>query len=227
MFFRVDLKIFIFLVILYFTKQIEIYSFIMMFAFLHELGHLLAGIMLKMKVKRMSIMPTGFSIEFELEESDYNKKILKSNMLEVKKIIIAIAGPLVNLIVIIIMLFSNSKNESISNIIYANFLILIFNLLPIYPLDGGRILKSILCLMKKRKNSILYTNKVSNMTLFMVSFLFSILIYYYKNWSIIVILTYLWYIVIKENRISRMKLRLYDEINRMELINKKWKNMYN
>ena len=85
MFFRVDLKIFIFLVILYFTKQIEIYSFIMMFAFLHELGHLLAGIMLKMKVKRMSIMPTGFSIEFELEESDYNKKILKSNMLEVKK----------------------------------------------------------------------------------------------------------------------------------------------
>lgn len=46
----------------------------MLFAFLHEFGHLMAGIILKMKVKKISIMPTGFSIEFALTDNDYNKK---------------------------------------------------------------------------------------------------------------------------------------------------------
>lgn len=215
MIFRIDLKIFIFLIILYFTRQIEIYWLIMLFAFLHEFGHLMAGIILKMKVKKISIMPTGFSIEFALTDNDYNKKILNSNILEIKKIIIAFAGPLVNLIIMSVFIILHKNEEIAHNIIYSNFLIAIFNLLPIYPLDGGRILKSIICLNKKRKCAILYTNKISNMTLFFISFLFSILIYYYKNWAIIVILMYLWYIVLKENRICRMKLKLYENLEKL------------
>ena len=45
--FRIDLKIFIFLIIFYFTKQIEIYAMIMLFALIHELGHLLADLYVK------------------------------------------------------------------------------------------------------------------------------------------------------------------------------------
>lgn len=175
----------------------------------------MAGIILKMRVKKISIMPAGFSIEFALTENDYNKKILNSNILEIKKIIIAAAGPLVNLFIMGIFIFLGRENEIDKNIIYSNFLIAIFNLLPIYPLDGGRILKSIICLNKKRKCAILYTNKISNMTLFFISFLFSILIYYYKNWAIVVILMYLWYIVLKENKICRMKLKLYENLEKL------------
>ena len=54
---RIDLKIFLFLILLYFTRQIEIYLLMMFFALLHEFGHLLAGILLKMKIKKVSIMP--------------------------------------------------------------------------------------------------------------------------------------------------------------------------
>lgn len=50
--FRIDLKIFIFLIIFYFTKQIEIYAMIMLFALIHELGHLLAGILMGMKPRK-------------------------------------------------------------------------------------------------------------------------------------------------------------------------------
>ena len=78
---KIDLKIFIFLIIFYLSKQIEIYLVIMFFAFIHELTHLLAGILLKMKVKRISIMPLGFSVEFAVLEENYNKKILITHIL--------------------------------------------------------------------------------------------------------------------------------------------------
>ncbi len=44
--FRIDLKIFLFIILFYCTKQIEVYAMIMFFAILHELGHLVARIII-------------------------------------------------------------------------------------------------------------------------------------------------------------------------------------
>lgn len=119
---KLDLKIFIFLIVFLLTNQIEIYALIMLFAVLHECGHLLAGIILKLKPKRIEFNPMGLSITFE----GLGEKIPQ------KRILIAIAGPLVNLIFIIIsVLFSLEET-----IIYANIILMLFNLIPIYPLDG-------------------------------------------------------------------------------------------
>ena len=98
--FRIDLKIFVFLILFYFTKQIETYAMIMFFAIIHEFGHLLAGLILGMKPEKMDIMPYGISISFKLMPRDYNNKILNGNLLEIKKIFVAIAGPLTNLLII-------------------------------------------------------------------------------------------------------------------------------
>ena len=135
MVFRIDLKIFIFFILYYFTRQIRFFTLVMIFAFIHEMGHLLAGIILKMKVKQISIMPVGFSIQFAINQSDYNEKILNANRLEVKKLIVAIAGPLTNILIILVSLLVKIKLEYQHLIIYSNLVIFIFNLLPIYPLD--------------------------------------------------------------------------------------------
>ena len=76
--FKIDLKIFILLVLFYFTKQIHIYACLMLFAMIHEMGHLLAGLLLGMKPEKIEIKPFGFSINFRLTTKDYNKKIHNS-----------------------------------------------------------------------------------------------------------------------------------------------------
>ncbi len=155
--FRIDLKIFLFLILFYFTKQIETYVIIIVFAIIHELGHLMAGLIMGMKPEKIELMPYGISISFKLKPKDYNKKILKANLLEIKKILVAIAGPFTNLLIIIFA--THLKIELFSNliIIYANLLLILFNLVPIYPLDGGRILKGILHIfLGKRKSRKIY-----------------------------------------------------------------------
>ena len=214
MIFRIDLKIFLILILFYFTNQIEIYTLIMIFAIIHELSHLVAGLVLKMKIKRITLMPVGLSIEFKIPYEDLNIKILKSNKLELKKILIAIAGPLINIIIIFMSSFLNIKLELKQLIIYSNLLITVFNLLPIYPLDGGRIFKSAICLIKGKRKAENIINKISNIMFFLIMIIFSILIYYLKNISVLIIMFYLLYIVTKENKIYKLKNKMYEMIDR-------------
>lgn len=217
--FRIDLKIFIFLIIFYFTKQIEIYAMIMLFALIHELGHLLAGILMGMKPEKIELMPFGVSISFKIKVEEYNKKIKKGNMLEIKKILVALAGPLTNFIIIIIASNINIDLFKALIIIYTNFLIMIFNLLPIYPLDGGRILKGILHINFGIKKSEFYTNIISKITVAIITMLSSVLILYIHNIAITLIDMYLWYLVIKEDIIYKKREKILENINQKTLEN--------
>lgn len=217
--FRIDLKIFIFLIIFYFTKQIEIYAMIMLFALIHELGHLLAGLLMGMKPEKIELMPFGVSISFKIKVEEYNKKIKKGNMLEIKKILVALAGPLTNFIIIIIASNINIDLFKALIIIYTNFLIMIFNLLPIYPLDGGRILKGILHINFGIKKSEFYTNIISKITVAIITMLSSVLILYIHNIAITLIDMYLWYLVIKEDIIYKKKEKILENINQKTLEN--------
>lgn len=212
--FRIDLKIFLFLLLFYFTRQIEIYVIMILFAIVHELGHLLMGLMLKMKPERIELMPFGLSISFKVNVQDINKKRGNGSQQVFKEILVASAGPLTNLIILIFtyVFFGNSNFSSL--VIYANLLILIFNLLPIYPLDGGRILNGILHILFGRLEARSLSFDISMVVTIVLTAVSSIGILYFQNIAIFLIVLYVWLIVLKENIIySRIK-KLYQNMEK-------------
>ena len=193
---KINLNIFLFAILFFITSQFELYALIMLFALLHELGHLICGMFLGFQVKTLKVMPLGFSVEFYTNIDDYNIKIRKSNLLILKRILIDFAGPMVNIVFIIISIALRLPQ----NITYSNLMILLVNLIPIYPLDGGRIIKNLLKLIVGNKKSYTYTNKISNIFVIFVSFISSIAIYYYKNISIFFAIIFILVLILNENK---------------------------
>ena len=202
---KLDLKIFIFIILFCLTGQIEIYFLLLLFALLHELGHLIAGLCLKLKPKRMELNPFGLSITFE----GYGEKF-KDNI-PIKRILIALAGPMVNLLFILIALFL-PINVNRELILYSNLILLLLNLLPIYPLDGGRILKNILHKNLGFWESVQITNKISNLITICLTIVASITIFYFQNIAILLIALYLCVLVIQENRRYQLLKKVHDII---------------
>lgn len=168
-------------------------------------GHIFAGLLLKLKPKKLNIMPFGLAVTFE--SYGYRK------LVETKKILIAFAGPLTNILISIITLFIHIDENLKQTIIYSNIVVAFFNLIPIYPLDGGRILKGFIKL--KYKNNMvadLVVNKISNILAIALTAISSILILYLKNISIFLVIVYLWIIVIKENKRFDLKKKVNDII---------------
>ena len=198
---RIDLKILFFLFLFYLTKQIEIYLLVLGFAFLHELAHMVVGILLGFKPMHIEIMPFGFSMQLQPKMGDYETKIKKSNLVELKYIYIATAGPVLNLALATIFstICLKTNSEIIDLITYSNLLIFVFNLIPIYPLDGGKIIKGIVKINKGNLFAEEQMEIITKTTIILLTIISSILILYLKNISILFIIIYLWILVWKGN----------------------------
>lgn len=194
---KVDLKIFLIIILYILTKNIKVFAISFIFILLHELGHAITGIILGLKIKKININVFGLSIEFE----NYGKERLNN------KIIIDMSGPAINIITFIIAVIF--KNEEIA---YINILLAIINLLPIYPLDGGRIVKNLLLKSHNYKQVVGYTEKISKDTLIIITAISSIVILYIKNVGIFLVILYLWSIALKEWRKNQIIKRAFQAI---------------
>jgi len=142
-------------------------SFIMSVFFcvgLHELGHALAAKRYGIKTHSITFYPIGGVAR--LSKIPENPK---------QELIISLAGPLVNLVIasllaLLIFLTGNMAYnlaqleliESIggSNFIFmliaSNIVLFLFNMIPAFPMDGGRILRSLLAMKYTRANATKY-----------------------------------------------------------------------
>ena len=82
---RIDLKILIFLILFFFTNQISVYLTMLTFCTLHEFGHIIVGLILKLKPENLEILPYGLSISFKVNPDDINKKIKKRKLIRNKE----------------------------------------------------------------------------------------------------------------------------------------------
>ncbi|MCK9536762.1 MAG: hypothetical protein M0R05_04175 [Bacilli bacterium] len=94
---------------------------------LHEAGHLLFCWLFCQKVKKLNITAIGGLMEVEIR-----------NLSMIKELIIYLSGIIINLL---IMGLSRYLNDTYyRKLLYNyNYLVVIFNLLPIYPLDGYKV----------------------------------------------------------------------------------------
>ena len=86
----------------------------------------------------------------------------------IKEFLVLIMGPLFQiLLVLIIYIFK----INVPDYFYTyNYFILIFNLLPIYPLDGGRLLYLLLCILMSYYNSLKWCLYISYFIFIMITF---------------------------------------------------------
>ena len=96
---------------------------------IHELGHILMIYALRLQVKKIRLEPTGFRIEY----CGFSSII--------KELLIAAAGSSFGLIFYLISKGVFGKTEFCAEL---SLLYSLFNLLPAYPLDGGRIISLLL-----------------------------------------------------------------------------------
>lgn len=134
-------------------KTIKIFTILII---VHELGHIVSGMIMNWQIEKIIILPFGGITIF-------NTKINK-NIFE--EIIVALTGPLFQIIFFI--LFENYLIKEL------HYFILLFNLLPIYPLDGYKILKNIIYL--------LIPFKYANILTLIISFIIEItILFHYHN----------------------------------------------
>jgi len=131
------------------------YPAILIIITLHELGHCFAARALGSSVKKITLTALGGLAEIGVMPITW------------KEAIITIAGPAVNVVIAIVGLpfIRNAGPVSSelftkftpSNTIYIlwimNLVILIFNLLPVYPMDGGRLWRCLIATLAGEKRS--------------------------------------------------------------------------
>ncbi len=119
---------------------------------LHELGHSFAAMHYGVTVRQIVLLPIGGLAQLE-----------KMPDKPIQEFVVAIAGPAVNIVLAILMgaivlafgipilnplgNFTLSFNSIFAYLLYYNILLALFNLLPAFPMDGGRVLRALLAMV--------------------------------------------------------------------------------
>ena len=172
---------------------------------IHELGHSITGILLGLKLNKIIIYPYGGC---SILEHDINIPLYK-------ELLVLILGPITQTLFTIIIYLMNIDIKDY--FFYYSKLILLFNLIPIYPLDGGKLIHILFSYLISFYKSIKYTIFISYFIYISLIFI----IFFLKINNLIIYLVVL-----------TLGLDLYKEIKKSNLIYNKflierYLNIYN
>ncbi|MFC4356023.1 site-2 protease family protein [Chryseomicrobium palamuruense] len=130
--FRLHPLLIFWFIFLFATGQLGFFSAVFISLLFHELGHLAALKFFGVQDVRCILYPFGARIEWDN----------KASWSRLKKFIVYFAGPLATLALIGILLFIPVPVPQLFFTI--QYMILLLNLLPFYPLDGGGMVTALL-----------------------------------------------------------------------------------
>ncbi len=143
--FKIDFLTYIFIIISFLTGQFKTIIIYMLLIIIHELGHFLAAKLFNWKVDKIYIYPLGGVTKFN---ENINKPLIE-------EFLITIMGPIFQVVFSIFLFYNFDISFSLSN------KLLLFNLLPITPLDGSKLFNIFSSLVKPFKISLILSIKVS------------------------------------------------------------------
>ncbi|PHA00814.1 stage IV sporulation protein FB [Bacillus pseudomycoides] len=121
-----------------FTARFKELLILFFIVFIHELGHAVAAAHYKWRIKQIQLLPFGGVAELD----EHGNKPLK------EELIVIIAGPIQHVWMLVAAYLSYTTGwmgeDFYHFFMWNNIIILCFNLLPIWPLDGGKIALNIL-----------------------------------------------------------------------------------
>lgn len=225
--FRVNIFTYIFLILSMLSGYLREMFIIFIILIIHELGHFFLMKINSIEVKSITIYPYGGMIKSNM--------LINTNSMSV--LFISLAGIISQILLWLIFLIVfkiGFINEYYYEIFYKyNLYIILFNLIPIYPLDGFKILNSILELIFSFKKSVIISLSISIM--FLILFILYLYIYKVSNYIIILFLLISFLNYIKELKylfnkfyIERVLYDLkYNGIVSINSISDIYKNKYN
>ncbi|MGG5781392.1 stage IV sporulation intramembrane metalloprotease SpoIVFB [Bacillus albus] len=121
-----------------FTARFKELLLLFCIVLIHELGHAFAAAHYNWRIKKIQLLPFGGVAELE----EHGNKSLK------EELVVVIAGPIQHIWMMAVgyILFETGwlGAELYYFFMWNNIIILAFNLLPIWPLDGGKVLFNVL-----------------------------------------------------------------------------------
>ncbi len=135
--FKVKISFFLAAALILLAGRLHIFLFYLISVLIHELAHYFVATKYYYRCDRIELSAFGLTLYGDFEEA-------------VKKdqIVIALAGPLTNLALSLVLLASWYIYPALyvytEEFLYANLSIGLINLLPCYPLDGGKVLLGVL-----------------------------------------------------------------------------------
>ncbi len=148
--------------------------------FLHEMGHATAGKWFRIPTLDITLYPIGGVARM----GDFTRS-------PVAELVVTLAGPMVNVVIAAVLFVGLSIRASfeqvsalgvvgmgpLEQLLVANLMLAIFNMLPAFPMDGGRVLRSLLAMWLPFSQATRYAARVGQ---FMAAIMLMLALYLFS-----------------------------------------------